>query len=142
MTDAPDPDQLARHYLDLWQQQVTAWLNEPDVADAMAQTYLLMVRGLTSLASATGLAPNGATTQAPYDAGLAAAVKAASAKTSAGKSEPNGPAAAATPSGGTDRDTLVLAYRIAQLEERIARLESAAAAVRRPTPQRTRQSRR
>jgi ubiquinone biosynthesis protein UbiJ len=118
MTDAPDPDQLARHYLDLWQQQVTAWLNEPDVADAMAQTYLLMVRGLTSLA------------------------KAAAAKTTAGKSAAPGPAAAAAPSGGTDRNTLVLAYRIAQLEERIARLESAAAAVRRPASQRTRQSRR
>jgi len=37
MTDAPDPAQLARRYLDLWQQQVTAWLNEPEVADAMAK---------------------------------------------------------------------------------------------------------
>lgn len=34
-----DPGQLAKKYLDLWQQQATAFTNNPDVAAAMANLF-------------------------------------------------------------------------------------------------------
>jgi hypothetical protein len=142
MNEAPDPDQLARRYLDLWQQQVTAWLNEPDVADAMAKSYVLMVRGLTALAGAAGLAPSAFAGGRKNDADRATARQDATAKATGGKAPAAGAQAPAASSRDPDRDAAVLARRLAQLEERLARLESAAAAERRPASQRTRQRRR
>jgi hypothetical protein len=150
MTDAPDLDQLARRYLDLWQQQVTAWLNEPDVADAMAKSYMMMIEGIAALAEAAGL-----TTQAmqkgagPRDANRGfktqdekAAVKDGGRQDARSKDAAVGPTAAATASGDSDRDTRFLTRRIAQLEERIARLESAAASGGRTATRRSRSNRR
>jgi hypothetical protein len=34
-----DPGQLAKKYLDLWQQQATAFTNNPDIAAAMANLF-------------------------------------------------------------------------------------------------------
>ena len=37
MADAPDPNELARRYLDLWQQHLTQAANDPDLAAGMAK---------------------------------------------------------------------------------------------------------
>ena len=55
MTDAPDLEQLARRYLDLWQDQMAALVNDPTTAEAMGRTYTLMTRGVAAFADAVGL---------------------------------------------------------------------------------------
>jgi hypothetical protein len=141
MTDAPDLDQLARRYLDLWQQQVTAWLNEPEVADAMAKAYLMMIEGIASLAEAAGLTAPAARPGAGHNHDTNRGPK-AQAEKDARKDDPRGTAAVAPASGDADRDARLLARRVAELEERIARLESAAASGRRAPARRHRPNRR
>jgi hypothetical protein len=42
MADAPDPNELARRYLDLWQQHLTQAANDPDLAAGIAKLSQLV----------------------------------------------------------------------------------------------------
>jgi hypothetical protein len=104
MDDAPEIDDLARRYLDLWQDHWAALAADPRLAEAMARLMAMGAPALMTAASAfmTGAAAGGA--------GEPAA--------------PRAPAAAAAPAGGPD-GVDGLARRLALVEERLARLESA-----------------
>ncbi|MGE5504925.1 MAG: hypothetical protein ACM31L_10925 [Actinomycetota bacterium] len=128
MTDVPpDLDQLARRYLDLWQDQVAAMATDPALAEAVARGIAMMSQGTSALVQATQ-----------------AAATAAQAK--AGTDEPAAPgsdhspdpqrsqAAAAAPDRPRD-DAGRLEGRLAALEERVAALEAALGAGRgKPAP--------
>lgn len=45
MSDPPDLDDLARCYLDLWQDQLSALADDDEVAEVMARTLELMTPG-------------------------------------------------------------------------------------------------
>ena len=95
MADAPEIHDLARRYLDLWQQQFTQMANDPEIAAAVAK--------LSTTVFPAGVA---GLSQAPaYEAGT------------------NGTAAARGSSerGGGDLDKL--SDRLAALEKRLAALE-------------------
>jgi hypothetical protein len=114
MTDAPDMDKLARRYLDLWQDQVAALVNDPSLAESMAKAYTLMTRGATAFAAAAGLPVTPAKTEA-HDTNVASPAS-------------PGPASTAVPPADPGFDAVQLARRVAELEERVVRLEAALAA--------------
>jgi hypothetical protein len=114
MTDAPDLDKLARRYMDLWQDQMAAMVNDPKLADSMAQAYRLTVQGAAAIAQATGIKARSGETHAPNQDTAAAQ-----------PASPAGSAPSAVPPVVPGDDALVLARRVAELEERVARLEAA-----------------
>jgi hypothetical protein len=119
MTETPDLQQLARRYLDLWQCQMAAQLNDPLVAQAVAQAYLLMTEGMTLLASFAGLPMTDAATRT-HDP-------------EAHNTTPSGAASAGAPSDCAGLDVVHLARRVAELEERLLRMEATLAGDRRGT---------
>lgn len=110
-----DLGDLARQYVDLWQQQLSKTASDEAMADMMAQTVQLMNAGaaaMTSMAS-TSASPEKAE-GADHDDNTNGA-------------HPNASTGAATTaaSPGADEFTVhELARRIEQLEERIASLEA------------------
>lgn len=114
MTDAPDLDKLARRYMDLWQDQMAAMVNDPKLAESMAQAYRLTVQGAAAIAQATGIKARSGETHAPNQ-------DTASTQPAA----PAGSAPSAVSPAVPGDDALVLARRVAELEERVARLEAA-----------------
>ena len=52
---APELDELARRYLDLWQDQWTALANDPMVAEAMARGFQMMGPGAAAFANFANL---------------------------------------------------------------------------------------
>jgi hypothetical protein len=115
MTDAPDINQLARRYLDLWQDQVTALANDPAVAEAMARTYALMTKGAAAFAASMPTDNSGAEA---HDSSVGNPIPTATAP---------GTTAVAAASGDPGGDVARLVGRIAELEERVLRLEAAVA---------------
>ncbi len=100
MSDPPDLDDLARRYLDLWQDQLSALADDDEVAEVMARTLELMTTGAAALAR-----------NARADAD--------------DRAHPEDGTQAAPPArGGADPDLAELAGRVGALEERIAALEA------------------
>jgi len=127
MSEQADIDQLARRYLDLWQDQMTALAGDQEFAEALQQLMTTMgLAGEMATAAApqfqhaggglmTGRQPGhqpGQQTEASADDGT-------------GGRAPGAPATAAAPDGG-GLDLDQLARRLAALEERIAALEAGA----------------
>jgi hypothetical protein len=110
MTDAPpDLEQLARRYLDLWQEQVAAMATDPAVAEAVAHGIAMMSQGTAALVLAA----------------QAAAKDQAGAHEPTSSSEPQRSAAAAAAPDDACGDPGRLEARLAAVEQRIAALEAA-----------------
>ena len=114
MTKAPDMDQLARRYLDLWQGQVAALSNDPAFADAMVKAYSLMTQGTEAVAKAAGMAMAQKKTEAQ--------------DFNADSKAPPRPPSPAAPTVEPSLDVVHLARRVAELEDRVVHLEAALAA--------------
>ena len=130
MSDKPDLDELAERYLDLWQDQMSALAGDPAFAEAMNR-----------LMAAAGTAGSGMTAAwAAWPAMMAGLMPAGTGERAVdGKGEQSGDlktendstrsartAAAATASGHSGPDLDEFARRLADLEERVAELESGA----------------
>ncbi|MDR3440733.1 hypothetical protein [Telmatospirillum sp.] len=117
MTDEPDLEQLARRYLDLWQEQAAAVINDPVTADAMGRAYAIFGKGLASFLAAVvppdAHAQQGATDTADH------------AKSPGTPAATSGAAPVVAASDGAGFGGADLAARVAELEERILRLETA-----------------
>tara|TARA_R110002110_G_scaffold36666_3_gene122065 strand:+ start:6307 stop:6738 length:432 start_codon:yes stop_codon:yes gene_type:complete len=125
MADTPDPQELARRYLDLWQQHLTQAATDPELAAAMAKFWQNLPAGMTP----AGMTPAGMTPGVPGWPPIAADTggsgdddgKPAQAATS-GPASGSAPAAA-SPDGGSDvLDELL--KRMAALEERLDALDA------------------
>jgi hypothetical protein len=149
MSEPADLDALARRYLDLWQDQMTALAGDEEFAKALQQLTTAMgvaaTAGPAAWAAAwpgmmAGLQPPGATErksdeqsaaegagETPATAFEHPATDAATggAKIPGAEAAPGAAAAAAPPRGGGDV-LEQLARRLAALEERIAALEGGA----------------
>ena len=109
MDEAPDLTSLARRWLDLWQEQVTALTSDPAVAEQTARLLGLLEGGAAAWRQA-------AASQGKTD-GEGRGGTATSAGTAGATTAPLSPAAG----GG---DLAGLAARLAAVEERLAKLES------------------
>ena len=100
MSDPPELDDLARRYLDLWQDQLAGLAADDEVAEVMARTLELMTTGAAALAH-----------NPRADADDRACPE-------------DGTQTASPARGGADPDLAELAGRVGVLEERIAALEA------------------
>jgi hypothetical protein len=143
MSDQADLDELARRYLDLWQDQMTALAGDEEFAETLQQLTTAMgaaaTAGSTAWAAAwpammAGLQPPGATQRESDGQGAADETGKGAEGTAAGApgrqgaavETAAGAAAAAGPPGGGGDVLEQLARRLAALEERIAALEGGA----------------
>jgi hypothetical protein len=140
MSDQLDLEELARRYLDLWQEQATALAADPNFAAALKDLYAggeAAARLGDAVAAwgamlPPGLFPGGLPPRHPDDSQGGSDDQAADgraereASTARRGAKPPGPPApgAASHDGGHDLDEF--ARRLAALEERIAALESGA----------------
>jgi hypothetical protein len=129
MSDKADADELARRYLDLWQDQMSALAADQDFARALQK--LMTGMGLAGAAASApwtawptmmaGLAP------APQgDATADAHTRRDSEQAPGSRRAAPGAAAAGSAPGGRDADLGELARRLAALEKRLAALEGGA----------------
>ncbi|HLO78562.1 MAG TPA: hypothetical protein VK196_19075 [Magnetospirillum sp.] len=121
MSEAPpDIRALARRYLDLWQDQMTAMAHDPALAEALAQGVTTMTQvSATLLQAATAGAASPVNQARKADAGSSSAPS-----DSAAADAPSGSASAADAPAVARVDDDGLAHRLAALEERIAALEA------------------
>jgi hypothetical protein len=145
MLDPPDYDDLARRYLDLWQEQWAAMAADPRTAELLTQLYSLVGQQMSAFApflqgfSAFGPGPG----PAADSSGAADEIKKHREDHDAARSAPERsvrrgePPSRATPSGAAPDDRAdgvdELTRRLAVVEERLARIETVAAA---PRPRR------
>jgi hypothetical protein len=120
MSEAPpDFKTLARRYLDLWQEQVTAMANDPALAETLAQGVAMMAQMPASILQAAAAGAASTVNQArAADAGSSVP----SDSPAAGNAPGAAPAAAASDGACVDADGL--ARRLAAVEERLAALEA------------------
>jgi hypothetical protein len=135
MAERADIDELARRYLDLWQDQMTALAGDREFAEALQQLMTTMSVPGSAPGSVPGSAPGHAapefqrawmgvmTGQQPGQQ-PGQSTKATADDGTPGRA-PGAPAAATAPDGGS-ADLDQLARRLAALEERIAALEAGA----------------
>jgi hypothetical protein len=116
MTKPPDIDALARRYLDLWQDQLSALAADKDVAELTAKTIEVMNSGLTAMTSV-------AETRNPGPGGAGASPQHPS-KDHDNTIESTGAETAAATSGRPDNDLAEFSRRLDTLEQRVAQLES------------------
>ncbi len=141
MSERADLDELARRYLDLWQDQMTALAGDKEFAETMQRLMTTMGLAATAApefwrawpATMAGLQAaeqtQGASDDQSREAGPGAAARSArgsAAGTAAGTpaGTPAGTAAPAAASDGGESGLDQLARRLAALEERIAALEA------------------
>ncbi|MEQ8196292.1 MAG: hypothetical protein RIB59_17550 [Rhodospirillales bacterium] len=124
MTKQPDLDDLARQYLDLWQDQLTGMAQDPEVTEMMARTVELMN---TNMAAFTLFAQSALNAAAKRPDGTKVDGDDQPASQRRTKSATAGSAAAAAASGDSDLDVDELLRRIETLEKRIAALEGGTA---------------
>lgn len=125
MAEPPEFEDLARRYLDLWQEQWSAMAADPEAAQAMARLYGMMGQQMAAAAPMAEaflsalpalLGPFATVGQHAHDAAKPAA--AANPESSVGT------APAGTAPGGGAGDVAELAERVAALEKRLAKLEA------------------
>lgn len=105
MTDTPNPEDLAKLYLELWQRPLAGLTRDPQVAESIARMFDLMTAGAATFAKVvSGQAAEGMV--APRTAA------------------PEAPAR----NTATDARLDQIARRVAELERRVARLEPRASA--------------
>ncbi len=131
MSERVDIDELARRYLDLWQDQMTALAGDREFAESLQKLMTAMGTARDAAATAapefqrawmgvmTGQQPGQQPGQKPGQP-----TKATADDGTPGRA-PGAPAAATAPDGGS-ADLDQLARRLAALEERIAALEAGA----------------
>ncbi|WP_161973869.1 hypothetical protein [Hwanghaeella grinnelliae] len=112
MTETPDHNELARRYLELWQEQISGAAGDPAVADAMAR----MMAGWQSVMGQTF----GQQSPAGHGEGEGHGATGRNGDTGTGKT---GSEAASAASGGADDAIRQLLERIADLERRVEQLE-------------------
>ena len=105
MPDTPDMEDLARRYMDLWQEHLNTLARDQDMTKVMAQTMAMMTSGAQAFVDATG-----ASFRPTRERG--------------DDSSPDRPPSTAPPDGDAATDIAELHRRIAALEERVAELES------------------
>ncbi len=128
MSERADLDELARRYLDLWQDQMSALAGDTEFAETMQR--LMTTMGLATMAGLQDAEQTqGASDDQSREAGPGAPARSArgsavgtAAGTAAGT--PAGTAASAAASDGGESGLDQLARRLAALEERIAALEA------------------
>tara|TARA_R110002124_G_scaffold80789_1_gene213631 strand:+ start:51705 stop:52250 length:546 start_codon:yes stop_codon:yes gene_type:complete len=130
MADQPDLDQLAKQYLDLWQDHMQSMAADPKVTETMSQMTQMMTGSATAFAALAQQAINAGKqpptpstsgpsteppTHEPSDDGPGATTPA-----------PDGPGTPAPGAahGGADLDMAELARRLDGIERRLAALES------------------
>lgn len=118
MTDGPDIEQLARRYLDLWQDQAAALVNDPELAGAIGQAYAMASKGLAACVATVG-------SGSPNKKGGANSTDDRAAAPSKPSTTASWSASVAAASGEPSDDSSDLATRVAALEERVHRLEAA-----------------
>lgn len=102
--EMPDMQDLAKRYLDLWQDHLNAVAQDKDTAETLARTMALMSSGAQAFAdSAKGASPRDDTVEPD--------------------TEP-GPAPATHAPGSADPRLDEFARRLTAIEERLAKLES------------------
>ncbi len=112
MADHPNPEDLAKLYLEFWQRPLAGLTRDPQVAESIARMFDLMTAGAATFAKVvSGQAAEG---------------------------EGRGKAGA----GAADTRLDQIARRLAELERRVASLEPRASARRPGTPSRPRRPRR
>jgi len=126
MTETPDFAALAREYLDLWEDQLTAMAADPALAAQSAQFFETMGQA-EAVASPQATAQMAAMAQQFMTlAGLAAGGKADNGDTTDVPSRRSTPGSApvAAPSDDSAQQLAQLTSRLATLEERLDRLEA------------------
>ena len=136
MTDTPNPEDLARLYLEFWQQPLAGLTRDPQVAESIARMFDLMTAGATTFAKIVagaegpgapgGVMPSG---MHPHDGRQNQRPDAA-------------PAAHPKASAAIDARLDQIARRVAELERRVAGLEPRARVRRARAPGRSRRPRR
>jgi len=133
MSDRADADELARRYLDLWQDQMSALAADQDFARAVQQvmTGMGLTGGATPAAWAGWMAGMQPALQGDASADARGRKAAQTGRADQPDAAPGASAPGAAPGGG-GADLDKLARRLAALEERIAALEGGAKPRRRP----------
>ena len=125
MTDQPDFTALARQYLDLWEDQLTAMAANPELAEQTARFFDTMQQ---LGATANPMAAPGLATMMAQMTGTAGAPASSTTDQSDGPSDrpatETGTAAAAAAHPDRDQQLVELARRLADVEERLRHLES------------------
>jgi len=134
MSENPDLDELARKYLDLWQQHMSALAKDGETAEVLANTIAMMNTGAASFADTMAGAMKAAAEQAadPQTRSPTGTEKGSETgngspedgtRGSAGNGLVDGASAASLAHGDPGADVDGLLERIAVLEERVSRLE-------------------
>ena len=130
MADPEELEALARQYLDLWQDQMTALAGDPEFAQAMdkliAATGMVLPAGAAVWSAWGGVFGMMAAAWPPARQERETSDRHDSTQAGFRGSAASGTAAAAASSGQRQSDMAEFAGRLAALEERVAALESAA----------------
>lgn len=105
MPNSPDLEDLARKYMDLWQEHLNALAGNQEATNVMAQTMAMMSSGAQAFADAAG-----ASAPHPPEGG--------------NDSTPDRPPSTAHSNGDSGPNVPDLNQRLTALEERVAELES------------------
>lgn len=143
MTDSADLEALARRYLDLWQDQMTALAGDSEFIEAIdkltAASGMAMPAGATAWPGVVGMMM--AATGQPAGREREASDRQDSPQADSPGAAASGAASAAPSSGQRQSDLAELLGRLAALEERVAALESGPGRSRKsaqPKPRRSR----
>ena len=116
MTDQKDPADLARRFVDLWQDQMTAVLRDPEFGDVATRWWRYWMKaGFTPPVGPVSAPAPAQDDEGPDHDGHAARPTVA---------QSAWPSASAAASRDRDADMDKLARRVRELEERLAALES------------------
>ena len=131
MAEPPDIDQLAKQYLDLWQDHLKTMAADPQVAETMSQVTQMMTGSATAFAAMAGQAmktqtANKDTDSHPHDQRTDDDHDAAAQDARTTRTHGPGAAADAAAHGGADIDMAKLARRLDGIERRLAALEAGA----------------
>src|SRR5579859_6149625 len=153
MSEPPDLSQLAKRYVALWQDYMTATASDPELADTLARLIAGMgatmspwLRAWSRVVGETAAASARSTGDGRSAEGSGHEPPPAAARGSAGEQATRGEAASraapvAVASHGRDLELAGLGRRLAAIEERLAALESSPGG-RRPGPRSTARRRR